>query len=212
MKRKIVYLYKACDKGGRDGYRSGAEPLVEQLQHGDLTTLGILFEQHKDMVYRTAFAITRDEKAADDILQECFVRLYTYRNSVDSSRPLKPWLYRVTVNLAYDWSAKAKVGQSLDDVLEWLTGLPGTFSSPDRKTEEKEMMQMVQDVVAGLPTPHRAVIVLFYIEGLSVEEIAGVLELPVGTVKSRLHYARGRLRKALARRQRPVPEMAYEFT
>lgn len=212
MKRKIVYLYKACDKGGKDGQRSGAEPLIEQLQHGDLTTLGVLFERYKDMVYRTAFVITHDEKAAEDILQECFVRLYTYRNSVDSTRPLKPWLYRVTVNLAYDWSSKRKVGQSLDEVLEWLSGLPGTFSAPDRKAEEKELTHMVQEVVAGLPTPHRAVIVLFYIEGLTVDEIGSVLELPIGTVKSRLHYARVRLRKALARRQRPVPEMAYEFT
>jgi RNA polymerase sigma-70 factor (ECF subfamily) len=71
---------------------------------------------------------------------------------------------------------------------------------------------MVRDVVDELPAMHRAVIVLFYVENLPVVEIADVLDLPVGTVKSRLHYARERLRVALSRRQRSVPEMTYEFT
>lgn len=214
MKRKPVLLYES--KGGHQeddhGRRDGASDLIRQLQGGDVEALGELFKTHKDMVYRTALAITHDERAAEDILQECFVRLYTYRHSVDSARPLKPWLYRVTVNLSYDWSAQKVRGQPLDEVLEWLSGLPGMFPSPDRKAEEVEMAQMVQDVVAELPAPHRAVVVLFYLEDLAVDEIASVLELPVGTVKSRLHYARERLRATLARRQRPVPEMAYEFT
>jgi len=209
---KSVCLYRACDKGGWHGFRIGVNQLVQRLQSGDLAALGKLFELHKDMVYRTAFAVTRDEHAAEDILQECFVRLYTYCGSVDSERPLKPWLYRVTVNLAYDWASKKRIVQPLDDVLEWLSGLPGGFPAPDHKAEEKETSDMVQDVIAGLPPAHRAVVVLFYMEALSIDAIANILDLPVGTIKSRLHYARGRLRKALTRRQRPVPEMAYEFT
>ena len=143
---KRVFIYKACDKGGSLGSGSGAAQLIKQLQNGDLAALGELFEQHKDMVYRTAFAIVRDARAAEDILQECFVRLYTYCDSIDSERPLKPWLYRVTVNLAYDWSSKKKIAQSLDDVLEWFCGLPGNFSTPANKAEEKETLQMVQDL------------------------------------------------------------------
>ncbi len=207
-----VYLCRTCDKGGRHGCQIGAAQLIRQLQCGDLEALGKLFEQHKDMVYRTAFAMTRDAHVAEDILQECFVRLWTYCDSVDSHRSLKPWLYRVTVNLVYDWSSKKRIGQSLDDVLEWLSGLPGGFPSPDHQAEARENSHMVQDVVAGLPAAHKAVVVLFYMENLAVDEIVSVLELPVGTVKSRLHYARKRLRKVLSHRQRPVPEMVYEFT
>ncbi|MBN1875134.1 MAG: sigma-70 family RNA polymerase sigma factor [Anaerolineae bacterium] len=178
-----------------------------------MSALGELYESHKTLVYRTALAITRDERIAEDILQECFVRLYTYVASVDSERPLKPWLYRVAVNLAYDWSnSRHRLGSSLDDVLEWLSGIPGGFPSPDRKAEEHDTMRMVREVIAGLPASHRAVIVLFYMENLTVEEISQILELPAGTVKSRLHYARERLRDMLLRRQRPVPEMMYEFT
>lgn len=191
----------------------GVEPrLIRQLQRGDLATLGELYELFKDTVYRTALAITRDKHAAEDILQECFVRLYHYAASVDADRPLKPWLYRVVVNLSYDWFSKKPKLQPLDDVLEWLSGLPSVFPSPDHKAEERELHSMVRDVIAELPMSHQAVVVLFYLENLSVEEVAEVVELPVGTVKSRLYHARKRLRDALVQRQRPVPEMAYEFT
>ena len=206
-----VYVYRTCEKGGGSCEKSQDAHLIRKLQQGNLKALGSLFTTHKDMVYRTALAITRDKRAAEDILQECFVRLYTYAASVDTRRPLKPWLYRVTVNLSYDWSS-TKPTQPLDDVLEWLSGIPGSFPSPDGKAEEKEMMGMVREIIDELPKLHRAVIVLFYLENLSLEEISHVLELPLGTVKSRLFYARERLRKALKHRDRTVPEMKYEFT
>ena len=220
MMFRKVFLYRACDKGKTGTGCVEADPrltdedarLLRRLQRGDLKALGDLFKTYKDSVYRTALAITRDERAAEDILQECFVRLYTYASSVDPARPLKPWLYRVSVNLAYDWFANKPSAQPLDEVLEWLSGLQASFPAPDRRVENQELLRMVRDVVDELPAMHRAVIVLFYVENLSVVEIAGVLELPVGTVKSRLHYARERLRDTLLRRQRPVPEMVYEFT
>jgi len=213
MVKSEVYLNRVCDKGGSDGLSECAESrLIRRLQNGDISALGELFELFKDMVYRTALAITRDERAAEDVLQESFIRLYTYAPSIDAGRPLKPWLYRVVVNLSYDWFSKRRVMQPLDDVLEWLSGLPSVFTPPDRKAEEQELFGMVRDVVAELPVTHQAVIILFYLENLSIEEIAEVMELPVGTVKSRLYYARKRLRDALVQRQRLVPEMTYEFT
>jgi len=185
--------------------------LIRRVQRGDLEALGALFQYYRHLVYRTALAVTRDERAAEDILQECFVRLYTYAGSIDTDRPLKPWLYRVTVNLAYDWTSR-RVNQPLDDVLDWLSNLAGSLPTPDRLAEEAETMRLVREVVAELPATHRAVVVLFYMENLSIDEVSLILDLPKGTVKSRLHYARGRLREMLTRRQRPVPEMKYEFT
>lgn len=186
--------------------------LIRRLQRGDLEALGELYEQHRSMVYRTALAITHDERAAEDILQECFVRLYTYADTVDRTRPLNPWLYRVTVNLAYDWFTKSRWVQPLDELLEWLSGLPSVFPPPDRSAETKETTRLVREVIDDLPAAHRVVVVLFYLEELPVDEIGQILEIPVGTVKSRLHYARQRLRESLVRRQRPVPELSYEFT
>lgn len=186
--------------------------LIQRLQRGELNALGELYEQYKHLVYRVALAATRDHRAAEDILQECFVRLYTYAKTIDPERPLEPWLYRVTLNLVYDWATKTRWTQPLEDLVEWLHGLPGMFPAPDHKTEEREMAALVREVIADLPPAHRAVVTLFYLEELSLEEIARIMELPVGTVKSRLHYARERLREALTRKQRPVPELQYEFT
>lgn len=211
-RRKSVMIDRGNDRTIVASPEEDDAEAVRRLQHGELDALGELFTRHKDMVFRTALAITRDERAAEDILQECFVRLHTYAASVDAARPLRPWLYRVTVNLAYDWSSRRRHMQPLDDAMEWLSGLPAAFPSPDRKAEERETMRTVREVIDGLPPMHRAVIVLFYMEGLTIEEIADVLDLPTGTVKSRLHYARARLREMLISRQRVVPEMKYEFT
>lgn len=186
--------------------------LILRLQRGDRQALGALYERYQDLVFRTALATTHDRRAAEDILQECFVRLYTYAGSIDPARPLKPWLYRVTLNLVYDWSAERRWTQPISDLLEWLAELPAAFPAPDRQAEEKESVRLVREVIAELPTPHRHVVVLYYLEHLSVEEISQILDVPDGTVKSRLYYARERLRAALTRRQRPVPEMVYEFT
>jgi RNA polymerase sigma-70 factor (ECF subfamily) len=90
--------------------------------------------------------------------------------------------------------------------------LPGVFPSPDRSAEKEETTRLVREVIDDLPAAHRVVVVLFYLEELPVDEIGQILEIPVGTVKSRLHYARQRLRESLIRRQRPVPELSYEFT
>ncbi len=208
-----VYLYRVCDKGYAGSLTVDDESrLIRRLQSGDLAALGTLFETFKDAVFRTALAMTRDERAAEDILQECFVRLYHYAASVDPERPLKPWLYRVTVNLCNDWLSRKPLQRPLDEILEWFTGLQSVLSSPERKAEDRELLKMVREVIAELPPSHRAVVVLFYLENLTVEDIAEVLGVPSGTVKSRLHHARKRLRDALAQHQRPVPEMVYEFT
>lgn len=209
-----VYLDR--DSAGREKQSEPADrveesQLIERLQRGDIASLGKLFEYHKALVYRTSLAIARDERIAEDVLQECFVRLHRYADSVDPDRPLRPWLYRVTVNLSYDMLT-ARSGRPLEDVSGWLSEIASALPTPDRRVEEKETTRMVREVVAELPPLHRAVIVLYYMENLTVEEIAQVLELPSGTVKSRLYYARERLREMLARRQRLVPEMSYEFT
>ena len=73
--------------------------LIKQLQNGSLDALGVLYERYRHMVYRTALAITSDTEAASDLLQDVFLRLYRFADRFDSTRPLEPWLYRMTTNL-----------------------------------------------------------------------------------------------------------------
>jgi RNA polymerase sigma-70 factor (ECF subfamily) len=187
-------------------------PLVARVQDGDLEALGELYEKYKTSVYRTALAITRDEKAAEDILQEAFLRVYTYAHSINKAMPLGPWLYRVTVNLSYTWTRQVKRWlQSLQDILDRWT--VSTQWHPEKLTEEQEWRQILLQAVDALPPRHRVVVILHYLEELSLKEIAYVLDVPEGTVKSRLYYARESLKEAiLEREQRLVPEVAYDFT
>ena len=185
---------------------------IVRIRDGDLEALGELYERYKTQVYRTALAITHDEKAAEDILQEAFLRVHTYADRIDETRPLGPWLYRATVNLAYSWTSRVKRWlHSLQDVLDRWTS-PAQWR-PEAVTEERERRQNLQQVIDALPPRHRAVIVLYYLEELSLKEIAYVMDVPEGTVKSRLHYARERLRRSILERERRlVPEVAYDFT
>ena len=185
---------------------------VARVRDGDLEALGELYERYKTTVYRTALAITRDGRAAEDILQEAFLRVYTYADRIDETLPLGPWLYRVTVNLAYSWTSRVKRWwYVLQDTLDrWAS--PAQWH-PEALTEEQEWRQALQQAIDALPPRHRVVITLYYLQGLDLKEIAQVVGVPEGTVKSRLHYARESLRKAvLDRERRLVPEVAYDFT
>jgi len=185
---------------------------IVRLREGDVESLGELYERYHTLVYRTALAITRDEKAAEDILQDAFLRVYTYADRIDEARPLGPWLYRVTVNLAYSWTSRVKRWwHSLQDTIDNLSLAPRYY--PEAIAEEQEWQRLLQQAIDALPPRHRVVIVLHYLEGLSLKEIAFVVDAPEGTVKSRLHYARERLRKAILEQEhRLVPEVAYDFT
>jgi len=185
--------------------------LISQIRQGNILALKTLYEKYKNQVYRTALAITRDREAAEDILQDCFLKVYTHIDKLDGSLPLSPWLYRVTVNLSYNWAAKRRRWlQPLEEVIDHLVVLPRTL--PESVLERGELQRVVQNAIASLSFEHRVVIVLFYLNGFSLNEIAYILDCPVGTVKSRLHYARRNLRRKLERDRRLSPEVAYEFS
>lgn len=168
-----------------------------RLQAGDLDALGDLFDQYYIHVYRTAVAITRDPDSADDIAQDCFLRLHQYAARIDPLLPVSPWLYRVTVNLCYNWITRQRNRKiSLDGLVERLM-MPAT-NAPDRLAEVNETRARIRAAVATLHIHQQIVVVLHYMNGLSVEDIAETLEIPIGTVKSRLYYARENLRRQLS--------------
>jgi RNA polymerase sigma-70 factor (ECF subfamily) len=185
--------------------------LISQIRQGNILALKALYEKHKVLVYRTALAITHDRGAAEDILQDCFLKVYAYIDTLDGSLPLSPWLHRVTVNLSYNWANKRRRWmQPLEGVIDSLVASPRTL--PESSLERVELQHIVQKAIASLSFKHRVVIVLFYLNGFSLNEIAYILDCPVGTVKSRLYYARRNLRRKLERDRRLSPEVAYEFS
>jgi len=184
--------------------------LIARTREGDYAAFETLYNKYKGQVYRTALAIVRDQGAAEDILQDCFIRMYTHIECIDSSLPLIPWLYRVTVNLSYNWVTRRKKWLTpLEAVVDRLIMSPRT--SPEQVVEKNELQQAVQEAIYTLNFDQRVVLILFYLTNFSIREIAYILDVPEGTVKSRLHYGRENLRRKLLSDHRFSVGMAYEL-
>lgn len=183
--------------------------LVPMIQEGDLDAFETLYHKYKNELYRTALVITSDRGAAEELLQDCFLRAYDHMDRVDGCSSLRPWLHRIIVNLSYNWAAKKRLRLiSLEDVFDRLLVVPRT--SPERAFEREELLLVVDEAVRSLSMPQRAVVILFHLQGFSLAEIAYVLDCPVGTVKSRLHNARKALRQRLISDSRVSSEAAFE--
>jgi len=184
--------------------------LIAQAKQGDLDAFSALYELHKTAIYRTALAISGEKMQAEEILQETFLRAYRHIQKMHDGVSLSPWLYRVAVNLAYDLTAKKKRGTTIVNALiERLTMQP--LASPERKMEERELQDLIYEAINKLEFKQRATLVLFYLQNFSMLEIAEIMDCPVGTVKSRLHYARLNLRKELLADTRLAGGWAYDF-
>lgn len=185
--------------------------LVLQLQEGDLAALGDLFDRHQRLVYRTAVGITGDEQVASDLLQDVFLRMHRFARHIDPDRPLEPWLYRTTANLTYTWMKRHKRWlRPLEEVAEWLAG--SKKQSPAYIAETDQEWSDIRKAIASLSLQQRVVVVLYYINDLSLQEISEILDAPVGTIKSRLFYGRQALKRYLETDGEGHGEVNFEFT
>lgn len=185
--------------------------LICEIQSGSLDALGLIYDRHRRLVYRTALAICGDPEAAADLLQDVFLRLFRFADHIDPARPLEPWLYRVTANQSYTWVKRHhRWTQPLDEIAEWLSA--GMKNSPQYITEQDDETKRIQNAIAMLSLPQRVVVVMYYLNDLSLHEIAEILEIPEGTVKSRLHYGRNALKHHLGLDGHSTREIQYEFT
>ncbi|HEX9373696.1 MAG TPA: sigma-70 family RNA polymerase sigma factor [Roseiflexaceae bacterium] len=181
------------DKLGGDG------ALVRQVAQGQIAALEQLFVCYQRQVYQLALGITRDAETAEEVLQDTFYRLYLHAAQIDDSLPLLPWLYRVAANLAYNRARRRTFWSEPFHTLAERLWAPAR-RSPEQVAEQHELQALVRALLDELPPHHRAVLVLHYLQDYSIPEIAGILDCPEGTVKSRLHHARKRLRGRLQQR------------
>ncbi len=182
--------------------------LVSRIRDGSLDAFEALYHKYKRPLYQTALAITGDQTAAEEILQDCFVRAYTALGRVDASTSLSPWLHRIVINLSANWVSRHRQWSSALD--EWMDRLiAGPTASPEYMIEALELCEIVREAIAELSFVQRATIVLHYLQGFSLAEIAYIFDCPLGTVKSRLHYACKTLRKKLREDRRLARELVY---
>ena len=154
--------------------------------------------EHKDRVHGYAAMMLRDPEEARDIAQEALVRLWQNWHKVDSTGH-RSWLLRTTHNMCIDRIRKRKVRSEVAEPENVLPHCPDTAPGPGQLAESDEAGRAITTALQQLSSEDRAVLVMREVQGLAYDEIAGALELPMGTLKARLHRARERLRTRLER-------------
>jgi RNA polymerase sigma-70 factor (ECF subfamily) len=183
--------------------------LVRRIQIGDMAAFETLFHKYQNAIYRTALAITRDPGAAEEVLQDCFYKTYLNIMKITGEGSLSPWLHRVAVNLSCNALKKRRVWlEPIESIAEYFFTDP--HHSPENVAERAELQGTMREVINTLSLKHRIVVILHYLQDFSLPEIAYILDLPVGTIKSRLHHARNELREKLQTQYQTPGEPAYD--
>jgi len=167
--------------------------LIRRMQADDLDAFEVFFARHRTLVYRTAYGLTGDRHAAEEVLQDTFARAYRHRQTLMTEVSPVPWLHRVALNLCYSRFDRRRLkAEPIDE--SNVAGLRDGAIEPHARAEQLELRRIIRDGIAALPPKHRSVVVLYYLHGLSLQETASFLDVRLGTVKSRLHYALRSLR------------------
>ena len=171
--------------------------LVADLRAGDMTALAILVGQYQHLAYRLAIQITKNLDDANDVLQDTFLKVYDSIHSFRHDSAFETWLYRIVVNLSIDAvNRRNRRRESLFSTVGETTIQQeiDPRQDPTREAERKELREWVTQAVNSLSLNHRTVVILHELQGLSHPQIADILGCSEGTVRSRLHYARKKLR------------------
>jgi RNA polymerase sigma-70 factor (ECF subfamily) len=174
--------------------------LITAARAGQADAFGLLVRRHQDRLYPTVLRLTGCPEDARDVLQETFLRAFEKLGKFQGESSFYTWVYRIAVNLSLSRRRRKRPTLRLDED----AGPPGLGRVSDRREddpslplERAERDLMIQNALNALAADHRAVVVLKEYDGLRYEEIGAVLGIPVGTVRSRLHRARGELRGML---------------
>lgn len=178
--------------------------LIQRAQRGDKSAFDDLVRKHERRAYQYAHRLTSNPDEACDIVADAFIRVYGALGNFKGNSAFSTWLYRIITNCFLDFRKKEKsrVAVSLDQPVagqenEMERQIEDDDPGPDLQVERKERETRVESAVEKLPEYQRAMIVMYHGENLSYEEIAETLDLPIGTVKSRLNRARLTLREIL---------------
>ena len=167
--------------------------LVRRAMSGDREAFGQIMERYAGSARRLCRAILRDPEEADDAAQDAFLSAWLKLGQYDPRRPLAPWLMRIVANAAKDRRRRRDVRRT-DELSE---STPSAEAGPDRETDRRLLEAELQDALDELPVRYRAAVVLYDVEGYSHAEIAKIIGVPEGTVRSDVFHARRMLRQAM---------------
>ncbi|HEX5836776.1 MAG TPA: sigma-70 family RNA polymerase sigma factor [Anaerolineales bacterium] len=175
------------------------QSLIQRAQKGDPEAFAALVDEHQRYVYNLALRIVKDENEALDLTQETFVRAWMALPNFRGQSQFRTWLYRITTNLCYNRlpHLRRSLNDLGDDVLPEVVESEDTASNPLRALESNEIRSQLHQAIDQLDANYKMLIVLRYHDELSYEEIASLLNLPLGTVKTGIFRAKEKLRLAL---------------
>ena len=188
---------KTSGEHGLESLKS--EMLIRRCQQGDSLAIEVLIRRYQNYVFRLCYLVMRNEQDAEDMTQETFVRAFRAlpRFEIREGISFEAWLYRVAVN-----ACRSRMRRKWYQVLPWPEPAPQIVSEPEEQPDRRLMRgEERSEILAAIDTlgeKHRLVVILRYYGGLSNEEIAQALSIPCGTVRSRLHVARRRLKALLS--------------
>jgi RNA polymerase sigma-70 factor, ECF subfamily len=177
--------------------------LAKLSRGGDRRAFAELVELYKDKIYHLGYRMLNQKQEAEDVVQETFLRVYVNLERYDENQKFSTWIYRIATNLCIDRLRKRKPNYSIDAEMtdnegtDWHAILPSDEAGPEEELILSETQQNIRDAIQTLPDKYRTVVVLRYLHDMSLQEISDVLEMPVTTVKTRVHRGREFLRKRL---------------
>ena len=197
--------------GPVDSDLSGADPdddfrLVARAQAGDMKSYDALVTRHRGRIFAMIRNMIHQEADAWDLSQEVFIKAWQALPRFEAKARFSTWLYRIAHNVVYDWTRKRKIdsaGELNDEIFERsridpaAVTAPGAGESPDEALAHGELRVKIESALGKLSAEHREVVILKDVQGLSYKEIADVMESTLGTVMSRLFYARQKLQALL---------------
>ena len=179
--------------------------LIKAHLKGDKTAFEVLVKKHQAAVGRLCYSIMKTDQGVSDIVQEVFLSVFRGLSKFRGDAAFKTWLYKITVHetMRYlkkrkRWNSLIDKGYSITDATEVTFVVFNNSTSPEHLVLDGQKKSLIQDAMRKLSENHRIVLHLHYQEDLSVQEIAEILDIPVGSVKSRLHYARIQLKELLS--------------
>ena len=183
--------------------------LVERVRTGDQRAFKLLVERYQRKVFSVALGMLKDKEEARDVAQEAFIKVYRYLDHFKGDASFYTWLYRITVNICIDvirkkGSSGTKEAIEFDetvkmDVAEANIGALGSRlgTNPQKSALRAELAQRITEAIHQIPEAHRQILLLREVEGMSYEDLSRTLNIPKGTVMSRLFHARLKMQKIL---------------
>jgi RNA polymerase sigma-70 factor (ECF subfamily) len=198
-----MFFAKCIYTGAKGSDRLRDEELVSFIIKGKTELFSVIIDRYQSKVFSTVFHYTRDQEEARDLTQEIFIKLYNNLHSYKSKASFSTWLYRIAVNRCIDWTRKKRlqtvstICDNSDDEIDIYDTIVDRVGGPEEDFIKQENSAYIRKVVEELPEIYKTVIILYYFEDFSPQEISDMIDIPKRTIETRLYRGKNLLKLRL---------------